>query len=46
MKPIKRVVGMDERLYGYQCPKCMKYILNHELNPKTCECGQHLEWDD
>lgn len=44
MKPIKRVVGLKDKLYGYQCPSCRDYILNYELKPKQCKCGKQLEW--
>lgn len=44
MKPIKRVTGLKDRLYGYQCPKCRMYIEKHELKPSKCKCGCKLEW--
>lgn len=43
MKPIKRVVGLKDRLYGYQCPKCRNYILEYEEKPEVCKCGCELE---
>ena len=45
MKPIKRVTGLKDRLYGFQCPECMEYIHNHNEKPKACKCGTELDWD-
>lgn len=45
MKPIKRVTGLKDYLYGYQCPNCRQYILNYKENPKKCECGCELNWE-